>query len=223
MIGLEIGGLVGDQTVGGAMAFVESVLGEFFQKVKDGIGLLRGDLVYPGAAFDKNFALFCHFLHVLFTHCPPEKIGLSEGIACQFAGGLLDLFLIDDDAVGFGADAFQKRMGVLDFFSAFFAIHVVVDKLHRAGTIEGNKRDDVCEMLDLKALCRRSHSAGLQLEDPDRFPPVEQVEGGCIIHRDGGNLEVWGVPVNEFHGIIDDGECLQSQKVHFEQSQVGEW
>jgi hypothetical protein len=42
IIGLEIGGLIGDQRVGGGVGFVESVAGELFENIEDLVGLGAG-------------------------------------------------------------------------------------------------------------------------------------------------------------------------------------
>ena len=204
------------------MALVESVLRELLQEVEDRVGLLRWNLIHPGATLDEDLALLGHFLRILLSHGATKEVGLSQRVACQGAGCLLHLFLVDDDAVGLGADLLQQGVGILDFLAALFALDVVVDELHRTGAVQRDKRDDVGEVLDLESLGRRGHAAGLELEDADRFAPVEQVESRLVIHRDLRDVEVRCVAPDELHGIIDDGQGLQAQEVHLEEPQIGE-
>ena len=166
------------------MALVEAVLRELFQEVEDRIRLLRRDLVDLGTALDEDLAFLRHFLGILLTHGAAEEIRLAEGVAGKRARGLLHLLLVDDDAVGLRADLLEERVGVLDLLLAPLALHVVVDELHRARTVERDQGDDVGEVLDLEALGGRGHAAGLELEDTDRLAAVQKVEGHLVIHRD---------------------------------------
>ena len=106
-VGFQVGGVVGDDAVGCGVRFVKTVLSEFFEEVEDFVGLFGWDGVGVFAAFDEADALFGHFLGVLFTHGAAEEVGLAEGVTGEKVGGLLDLFLIDENAVGFGGDFFE--------------------------------------------------------------------------------------------------------------------
>ena len=81
IIGLQIGGLIGDDGVGGGVGFVEAVAGEFFQQIKNLVGLGGGDIVDFGAALDEALALLGHFLDFLFAHGAAQHVGARR--ACS--------------------------------------------------------------------------------------------------------------------------------------------
>src|SRR5205814_3596531 len=103
----EISGLITDYTVSCAVALVESVTGEFFQQIKNGIGFFLGDLVRARAALDEISAFLRHLFLVFLAHGAPEKISLRERVASKFARGGHYLFLVNHHPVGIGADIFQ--------------------------------------------------------------------------------------------------------------------
>ena len=49
VIGLEIGGLIGDQRIGGGVRFVEAVAGEFGHQLEDELGAAAVDALADGA------------------------------------------------------------------------------------------------------------------------------------------------------------------------------
>ena len=77
-MGLQVGGLVGNPAIRGAVGFVESVLGEFLDKPEDGVGHFGWDVVVRAAALDEAFALLLHLFGVLFPHRAAEQVGLAE-------------------------------------------------------------------------------------------------------------------------------------------------
>ena len=82
------------------MGLVETVARELLYKVKKR---------FCGRAFDpfaeatvhELFPLLFHDFQLLLPHRPPEKVSLSEREASQCGGYLHDLFLVENDAVGF--------------------------------------------------------------------------------------------------------------------------
>ncbi|MOA44706.1 hypothetical protein D3C78_1670240 [compost metagenome] len=76
---LHIGGLIGHDGVSGGMALVEAVIGEFRQKVEDGVGLRLRDAILDGA-IDEALTLLVHLLLDLLAHGAAQKIGFAERI-----------------------------------------------------------------------------------------------------------------------------------------------
>ena len=167
VVGFEPGGLIGDEAVGGGVGFVEAVLGKFFDVVEDGAGELGFDLVGFLAAGDKFFALGGHDFGFLFAHGAAEDVALSEGEAGEGLGGLLNLFLVDDDAVGFVEDGFEQGVVVLYVFGAVFAAGEAFDELHGAGAVEGEDGDDVLYAVGGDLAEGVAHAGGFELEDAD--------------------------------------------------------
>ena len=101
VVRFEPGGLIGDEAVGGGVGFIEPVLGKFFDIIEDGSGEFGIDLMGFFAAGDKFFALGGHDFWFFLAHSTAKNISLSKGEAGELLGGLLNLFLIDDNAIGF--------------------------------------------------------------------------------------------------------------------------
>ncbi len=74
MIGLEIGGLIGDQRIGRGMRLVEAVAGEFRHLLEDVLGQLAVDAARLGAV-DELPALRLHLGLDLLAHGAAQQIG----------------------------------------------------------------------------------------------------------------------------------------------------
>ena len=81
----------------------------------------RIDLLFLRALEERHLFLG-HDLGVFFPHGAAEQVRPAKGIACQGAGDLHHLFLVDDDAVGVFQDRFElravRRLSSLRLFSA---------------------------------------------------------------------------------------------------------
>src|SRR3546814_7187142 len=82
---------------------------ELVDQIEQFVGLVRGDIVGFGTAFDKDRALRVHLGLDLLAHRAAQQIGATERITRQDLRGLHHLFLIDEDAVGFLEDAFRSE------------------------------------------------------------------------------------------------------------------
>ena len=85
------------------MRFIEAVAGKVNHEVEDVIRRLFIDAILHGAC-DKGIAVLLQDLRLLVSHGAAEHVGLAEGKTAHDRGDLHDLFLIEDDAVGFLQD-----------------------------------------------------------------------------------------------------------------------
>ena len=223
VIRLQIGGLIGDDGVGGGVRFVEAVAREFFQQIKNLVRFGRGNVVHLCATLHENFALFGHFLRLLFAHGAPQQIRAAERVARQHLRRLHDLFLVNQNAVGLPRNRFKQRMFVSDFHFAVAALDEFRNELHRAGPVKRHQRGDVFDGADLKFAAQIAHPAGFQLEHAERFGAVEQVVCFCVIQRQIVNrhFDVMRA-LDHFAGIANDGECLQPEKIHLQQAEIAD-
>src|SRR5207248_11010112 len=81
IIGLQVGCLIGDDRIGRGVGFVEAVAGEFFEQIKNLVGLGFRDVVFLPAPFYKDGALFGHLVGFLLAHGAPEQIGAAQRVA----------------------------------------------------------------------------------------------------------------------------------------------
>ena len=85
MMRLHVGGLVGDQRVGGCVRLVEAVAGELLHQVEQLIGLAPGQTVALGAG-DEDVAVRGHLLRLLLAHGPPQQIGARPACSRRSPG-----------------------------------------------------------------------------------------------------------------------------------------
>ena len=97
VMGLEVGRLVGQEGVGGAVGLVEAVLGELLDLLEDLVGLGLADALLLGP-LDELLLLGLHRLLVLLAHGLAQDVGPGQGEPGQVGGDAHDLFLVDDDA-----------------------------------------------------------------------------------------------------------------------------
>src|SRR3546814_18250720 len=64
--------------------------------------------------FDEGVALRVHLRLDLLAHRAAQQVGAAEAIAGEDLRRLHHLFLIDEDAIGFGHYAFEQRMRIGD-------------------------------------------------------------------------------------------------------------
>lgn len=206
----------------GGVGFVEAVTGEHFDLFEDLVGEFFADAVGGFRAGDEFAAFLGHFLGVLLAHGAAEEVGAAEGVSGEELGGVLDLLLIDHDAVGVSADLFEQRVLVHGFFSAFFDLDHLIDELHGAGAVEGEEVDDVVDFLDLVFAAGFDHSAGFELEHAHGLAAVEDVEGLLVVEGDFLDAEAADFGADVVDGFLDDGEVFQPEEVHFEESDLGD-
>ena len=114
-------------------------------------------------------------------------------------------------------------MQVFDLFDPFFAFDVVVDELHRAWTIKRADGDDVLDTADIKSLAAIRDATAFHLEDAECFAAIVDIECRTVVDRNGVDVEIRHLRVNEPHRLLHDCECAQAEEVHFEHAKVGEW
>ena len=126
MVGLEVGGLVGDEGVADRMRAIESVAREERHEVEELLGFARIDPTTrrPG---EELLPLQRHLRLVLLPHRRPQDVRFPKGVAGHRRGDLHHVFLVDDHPVGVGEDGLQLREQVLDRLLAALAPHIDVD------------------------------------------------------------------------------------------------
>ena len=91
------------------MRFVEPVVGEFLQQVEHLRGLLGVHPVLARALLEFR-AFGVHRLLDLFAHGAAQQIRAAQRVIRHDLGDLHNLFLIDDDALGFLKDMINQRV-----------------------------------------------------------------------------------------------------------------
>ena len=219
MVGLEIGGLIGEQRIGGGVRLGKAVGGELGDLLEDrGRELLRdpaGD-----RALDEDLALGIHLGLDLLAHRAAQQIGAAQRVAGELAGDLHHLLLVDDDAIGLLEDRLEQRVQIFGLLDAVLAVDVARDVVHRTRPIERVHRDDVVEAVGLELAQRVAHAAGFQLEHAGGLAPAEQIEGGLVVERQPGQLERRAALLDQPLGQRQQRERGQAEKIELDQARL---
>ena len=237
MVRLEPTGLVGHHRIGRRVRFVETVVGELFQKVENLRGFFLIHPVFRGTCLE--LGAFCvHRLFDLFTHGAAQQVSATKAIARHDLSDLHHLFLINDDALSFGKDMINRRMNGFKFFATVFHIAIGRDVFHRTRTIQRHKRDDILDTGRLHLAKRRHHARTFNLEHRNRFRSGIEVVCRLIVQRDQVDLvhpALWRIielaPIrcdvqitsrfeNQVHRGLNNRQCFQTEEVEFDQASL---
>ena len=208
IVGLEVGRLIRDHGISGAVRLVEPVPGEERHQVED-VGRLRLGHAPVDRAGDELGAHFCHLVFLLLAHRGAQHVRLTQAEARQLGRDLHHLLLVDDHAVGLFEDGFQLRERVDDLLLATLALHVLVDEatLERPGPKQRDGRGDVLEARRPHVLQQPAQPRGLQLEHAVRVGRLQQPEGRGIVPGDLPEIEPEAARLLEIlESVLDDRE-----------------
>ncbi len=217
VVGLEVGGAVGDDAVGGSMGLVEAVSGEGDQDLEDAVGVGGLESVRH-RALDEFDLLLDHDLVLLLPHRAPQEVGLSQAVAADSLGDLHDLLLVHDDPVGLLEDRLEAGVGIGDRRLARLGVDELRNVVHGARPIERVERYQVLHAAGLRLLEDRLHPARLELEDRGRLALAEQLVGPRIVLGDLLLLDLDPAPADEVDRMLDEGEGLEPEEVHLHEA-----
>ena len=212
VVGLEPGGLVGDQRVSRRVALVEAVACELRHLLEDAGGLLAVHIVGFGA-LDETDLLLVHFLLDLLAHGAAQQVSIAERIAGQHLGDLHHLLLVDHDAEGLGQDRLQARMQIIGLLVALLTGEIFGDVVHRARAVQGHKGDDVLEAVRLHLAQDVAHAGTFQLEHAHRITARQHVVGEFVIERQGADIHLDAAIAQQFHRALDHRQGLEAEEV----------
>ena len=99
------------------------------------------------------------------------------------------LFLIDDDAVSLGENAFEFGVRVLDCLQPILAAAEQRNIVHRPRAIQRANGDDVAEVAWLHARQSTPHAFGFKLEHTDGIAPLEQSVRLLVVPFQSGQID----------------------------------
>ncbi len=199
------------------MGFVEAVVGELLQKVEDLARLPCIDAVRGLGAVDEFRAFAGHLLGVLLAHRAPQQVRAAKAVARHDLRDLHHLFLIDDDALGFGQDVVDGRVDGFQIAEAVLDLAIGRDVLHRAGTVQRHQRYDILDAGRLHASQRIHHAAGFHLEHRDRLRTGVERIGYRVIQRDQVDIDRHPPRRQKVQRVPDHRQRLQAQEVELHQ------
>ena len=219
---LEVGGLPGDPSVADAVRFIEAVTGKVDHEVEDVIRRLFIDAILHGAC-DKGIPVLLQDLRLLVSHGAAEHVGLAEGKTAHDRGDLHDLFLIEDDAVGFLQDGSQRWMRVLDGDLSMFSLDEIFRHAaaQRSRTVECDHRDEVFEAVRVELHQKIRKAGGLGLENACGVARAEHLARLLVDRRNAVDVDGdTAVRPDHLDRIMDDGEVSKPQEIHLEKAEL---
>ena len=223
VVGLQPGGLIGHQGIGGGMGFVEPVAGEVLQKGEDLIAQFPADAVELLGSLQEFFLHGIQELGLLFPHGPAENVCFPQGEAPQGGYDLHHLFLVQDDPVGIRHNGLHKRMEHLGGASAVPAGNEVFSHAAAQGTgpVQGHQGDQVFEAFRGQLFHEPGHAVAFHLEHRRCIPDTEHFAGFGIVEVDVPYIHLHPlVPFDHLQGVVDDGQGPETQKIHLQQPQA---
>ena len=186
VVGLEVGRLIGDQGIGGAVRLVEAVAAEVLDQVEDlgrPVPLQALRATAPLMNWSRPWAMTSVFF---FEIALIVRIRLGELDASQAVEDPHDLLLVDHHAVGLFQDLLEDGVEVDGLLAAVLDVDVFVDHaaVQRAGAIEGVGGDDVGEAVGLHLDQEVADAGRFELEDALGLAALEELEGLGVVERE---------------------------------------
>ena len=105
-MGLQVRRLPGNPAIAHTVGFIEAVACKVDHEVKDIVGRLLIHPVLQGP-FEEGIPVLLQDFRLLVAHGAAQHIGLAQAESPHDRGNLHDLFLVENDAVGFLQNRFQ--------------------------------------------------------------------------------------------------------------------
>ena len=148
------------------MGFVEGILCKVHHLVinmgsygfRDTVALTARYVLFC-VTVDKVSSFFFHDGLLLFTHGTTHQVASSKAVTAQVTDNLHNLLLINNTAVGRRKNRLQLRTVVCHHASAVLSLNILGNKVHGAGTIEGNTRNNIFQVFRTKLLHEALHTA----------------------------------------------------------------
>src|SRR3990167_6076094 len=220
IMGLQIGGLVGDQGIGGRMGFVEAVPGKGLHLIEY-LGRLFGIDFILARPLGEPLSLAGHFLRIFLTHSAAQDVRLSHAVLGKALGDLHHLLFIDNDPVSVFKDGLQQGMEIADFFLPVLAFDVLFSHpaVERAGTKQGQDRHKILETVGPDLYRHLPDARALKLEDPRGVARAQETIGIVIIQRQIVYVDLCSpARMNKLETIMDESQGLQAEKIEFDEA-----
>src|SRR6185437_1756369 len=162
-----------------------------------------------------------HFLALLLAHGAAQNVGFTEGKYREAIRNLHQLFLIQDDDVGFRENFLECGQIVRDFLLAVFSGNEIVNHsaLNRAGAVESIESGQILQTRGLIAPQNFAHAVRFKLKNARSVGACENRVRLGIVERKVGELDVHAaILLDEEHRVVEDRESGEAKKIHLQQA-----
>ncbi len=93
------------------------------------------------------------------------------------------------------------------------------DRVHRTGTVESDRGNDVANLLGLQVLEHLLHAARFELKDAARFPGGNELVGVGVVKRERFERKIRFALTDLEFCIVQNGQIAERKEIEFEQSE----
>ncbi len=111
-------------------------------------------------------------------------------------------------------------MRIFDWRIARFALSEQRNVVHRAGTIERDKRDDVFKLGRLYRRQRAAHPFGFELEHADRVTALHQIINTVVVPRQRIEIDGHAAQLQKIDSLPQHAERFETEEVELHQSRI---
>ncbi len=168
-----------------------------------------------GIAVHEIPAFLFHDICLFLAHRTPHKVASSQCISAKVTHNLHNLLLVDNAAIGGGKYRFELRARISDIRMVIFSSDISRDKIHWPRAVKGDSCNHVLKILRFELLHKVFHALTFQLEHAVRLSGSEGSKHLLVIVVNVIHIDVdSGRFFHIIHGILDDGQRAQPQKIH---------
>ena len=203
------------------MRLIKGVAGKGFNQVKYLDCQLTLKPLALGAV-NKPLPLLGHQRGDFLAHRLAYRVRLAQGIAGKVLQNQQHLVLVNNDSVGLVQQILEAGVGVGNRGAPVLGVNEGVNMLHRPRPVQGNHRGDVPQVGGLQLLDVPLHTSTFQLEQVGGLAGREQLKGLFIIEGQASQVD-FDAPgfIQQLGSPVEDSQVGQTQKVHFQQAQLG--
>ena len=202
VIRLQPRGLIAHHRIGSCVRFIEAVIGEFLQQIKDFAGFLLVDPIGDGPSLELG-ALLGHFLGDFLTHRAAQQIGTAKRIARHDLRDLHHLFLVNDNALGLGQNMIDQRMDGFQLLEPVLHLAIGRNIFHRAGAVQRHQRHDILNACRLHAPERIHHARAFHLKHSHGFGRGIEIVAFLIVERDRPDINLDAAKFQQIQCVLD--------------------
>ena len=224
----QVSGLVRNHRITGGMGFIESVFGKIHHFFINGPRhLLRYSVIHTARnafffiSVNEIGSFFFHDGLFFLTHGTAHQVASAHGIPAQITHDLHNLFLVYNTAVGRLQDRLKLRAQIGDACRIVLPFDIPGDKIHGAGTVQGNACNDILQVPGLKLLHEVLHPAAFQLEHAVGSSGADGIQDSLVVEINIIDIQAdILILFYQLYRILDYRQGTQPQEIHFQKPQL---
>ena len=217
VVGLEPGGLPGDQSIGNGMGFIEAVAAELQHQGEELFRLLSAVAVLH-ASVHECILHVQEFLFLLLGHRLAHRIRFRQGEPGRDLGGAHGLFLIDHDPVGIFQHRFQFFARVDDLIGMGLVFKIQGNTVDTGRPVQGKGRNDIGKPIRNDLPQKALHAFRFKLEDAAGIRPLKQGQGPPVLKGDLHDVKARILFLDHPDHGIDHREVAQAEEIHLDET-----